>query len=85
MAKAKKNAVEEITAMLRQAKAAKKWYERVAPEHRATLTEIREAWRAGKLGDQKVPAVRHIVTYLQNNGIATIGRNGVTAWLDEPA
>ncbi|MFM8494797.1 MAG: hypothetical protein ACKOEM_04645 [Planctomycetia bacterium] len=85
MAKAKTSAVEEIAAMMRQPKAAKRWYERVAPEHRATLTEIREAWRSGKLGDQKVPAVRHIVTYLHNAGIATIGRNGVTAWLDEPA
>lgn len=83
MAKAKKSAIDEISTMMRQSRAAKRWYERVAPEHVATLHEIREGWRNGKLGTQKVPAVRHIVAYLQSNGIANIGRNGVTAWLDE--
>lgn len=58
------------------------WHERVAPEHAATLREIREAWASGRLGNKKTTAARAISKTLSDRGIARVGPQGVIAWLE---
>ena len=59
------------------------WWERVPPEHQATVDAIHEAWHAGTFGPSKRPAARVIAATLAEFGIA-IGEQGVTAWLRMP-
>lgn len=59
------------------------WYERVADEHREELAVLKAAWREGKLGSQKEPLARNISAKLRERGIATIGTQGVLAWLEK--
>ena len=59
------------------------WYERVAPEHREELAALKAAWKEGKLGSQKKPLARTIAAKLRERGIATIGTQGVLAWLEK--
>jgi hypothetical protein len=60
-----------------------RWYERVAPEHQATLAEIRRAYKAGELGPGKKPVAKGIARYLNDHGISTVGYNGVENWLEQ--
>jgi hypothetical protein len=60
-----------------------RWFDRVAPEHQATLAEIRRAYKAGELGTGKKPVARAVSKYLADHGIATVGHHGVQQWLDE--
>lgn len=57
------------------------WHERVAPEHIDELLEVRRQWRAGELGTQLRPVARLVAQELQARGIATVGIQGVQAWL----
>lgn len=75
--------VDEVAGYIQQAKAPARWHERVAAEHVETLAEIKAAWRAGKLGKSKKGAAVGVSKFLQAKGIASIGHNGVLAWLDE--
>ena len=59
------------------------WHQKVAPEHQATLAEIRRAYRAGEFGTGKKPVCRGIAKYLTDHGIATVGYHGVLNWLEE--
>lgn len=58
------------------------WHERIAPEHAATLRDIREAWASGRLGNKKITAARAISKTLTDRGIARVGPQGVIAWLE---
>ena len=80
MAKAA-NVVDEVLGNLAKPKPLA-WHERVAPEHAATLCEIREAWASGRLGTKKITAARAIAKTLNDRGIAKVGPQGVIAWLD---
>lgn len=57
------------------------WYERVAPEHRAELEELRAAWKSGELKVPRNTAARFIAAQLRERGIATVGTQGVCEWL----
>jgi hypothetical protein len=59
------------------------WWERVPPEHQATLDAIHAAWHAGTFGSSKRPAARVIAATVAEWGI-TIGEQGVTSWLRLP-
>lgn len=63
----------------------RKWWERVDAAHRDVLTAIDAAWREGRFGRKKYPAARAISAKLAELGIATVGPQGVIAWLDRPA
>lgn len=57
------------------------WHRRVTPEHMAELLEVRRQWHAGELGSQLRPLAKLISQVLQARGIATVGIQGVQAWL----
>lgn len=80
MAKAK-GLIAEIKAHIPSGKALR-WTDRIAPEHRATIAEIRRAYQAGELGSGKKPVARGIATYLNKQGISKVGYHGVLNWLE---
>jgi hypothetical protein len=80
MASKSSDIVAEIAAAVPQ-RLSLRWYQRVAPEHAATLQAIREAYIAGKFGKRKKPVFTAIAAVLNARGIATVGRNGVESWL----
>jgi hypothetical protein len=57
------------------------WWERVAPEHVAELDAFRKAWKAGEYGQQLKPVAIQVASFLNEQGIATIGSQGVMTWL----
>jgi hypothetical protein len=57
------------------------WYHRVLPKHVATLDELLQAWKSGRLGTHKITASRAISRILAARGIADVGPQGVLAWL----
>lgn len=59
------------------------WEYRVAEEHRQTLDEIKRGYLAGRFGKSKTAACEAIANWLNANGIATIGRQGVQTWLEK--
>jgi hypothetical protein len=59
-----------------------RWYERVAPEHRAELAALKAAWLAGELGTRKKTLARTISARLRDRGISDVGEQGVISWLD---
>ena len=63
----------------------RKWWERADAIHADVLTAIDVAWREGRFGRKKYPAARAISAKLAELGIATVGPQGVIAWLDRPA
>ncbi len=71
---------ESLPALLRSPLA---WHERVAPEHLPELAELKAAWKAGELHASKIATARIISAKLQERGIATIGPQGVLAWLEK--
>lgn len=82
MAKAKTSLLSEIKANIPSSKALR-WCDRVAPEHQATLAEIRRAYTAGELGPGKKPVCKAISKYLADHGISTVGYHGVLHWLED--
>jgi hypothetical protein len=82
MAKAKAGLLDEIRSNIPSGKALR-WHDRVAPEHQATLAEIRRAYKAGELGTGKKPVAKGISAYLGKHGIASVGHHGVLQWLEE--
>lgn len=80
---AKKSAVDEIASSIPE-KRRLSWEFRVAGEHVGTLEDIKAAYNSGKFGRHKEPAANAISDYLQKNGIAQIGPQGVLAWLEKP-
>ena len=57
------------------------WYRRVPQEHAADLLELKRAWLAGELGTNLNAVAVQTARWLNENGISTIGRQGVIAWL----
>ena len=57
------------------------WEHRVAPEHAETLRQIKAAYRAGEFGTKQKPAAVAISEFLNREGIATVGFQGVKEWL----
>lgn len=57
------------------------WYRKVGQEHAATLAELLEAWKSGRLGKHRMTAARAISKILRDRGIADVGRQGVDQWL----
>jgi hypothetical protein len=57
------------------------WHERVAPEHKAELEELRAAWKSGELKVPRNTAARFIAAQLHERGISTVGTQGVNEWL----
>lgn len=60
------------------------WHERLPADARAEVDEVKRAWLAGKLGAQMRPVALLVAKYLADNGICTIGEQGVIAWLKKP-
>jgi hypothetical protein len=59
------------------------WYERVAPEHREELASVKSAWLAGEIKLPKKTFATVLSEKLAARGIATIGHQGVIAWLEK--
>lgn len=57
------------------------WEEKIKPEHRAAVEEIRAAWLAGKFGPAIHTASRSIAKVLNESGISSIKEHGVRRWL----
>lgn len=79
----KLSAVDEIASSVQQRQSVA-WENRVSAEHCGTLSEIKDAYKAGKFGQAKITAARAISEYLNRNGIAAVGPQGVRAWLSKP-
>jgi hypothetical protein len=76
--------VAEIAAKVpRDTHGSKPWWERVPPEHRATVDAIHAGWHAGTFGAKKRPAARVIAEALAEFGVK-IGEQGVITWLKLP-
>lgn len=58
-----------------------RWESQVPPEHHKTLEEIKQAWIAGEFGERLAPASKGIAKFLREEGIASIGHDGVARWL----
>jgi len=58
------------------------WYHRVSPKHAATLAELLQAWKSGRLGTHKITAARAIAKILASRGISDVGPQGVLKWLE---
>jgi len=57
------------------------WYRRVPEQHLAELLELKRSWLAGELGTNLNAVAVQTAHWLNENGISTIGRQGVIAWL----
>ena len=62
-------------------KRAVSWEDKVKPEHRDELAEIRAAWLEGKFGQAVYPAARAISKTLNEAGISDVRHSGVIRWL----
>jgi diaminopimelate decarboxylase len=80
MGKTSTDAVAEIAARLPRKKP-QSWEHRVDPQHKATLDQIKAAYRAGRFGSKQKPAAVTISAWLRDQGIATVGFQGVLEWL----
>lgn len=60
-----------------------RWYSRVSPEHAEVLKQIEAAFLAGEFGTKKKPAFVAISKYLNEQGITTVGHQGVREWLEK--
>lgn len=76
-----KGLIDEIKSHI-PSRSAKRWTDRVAPDHLPTLNEIKRAYHAGEFGSAKKPACDGISKYLHDHGIATVGFQGVLTWLE---
>lgn len=57
------------------------WYRRLPEKHLAEVLELKKAYKAGKLSFPLRTLARAISKSLRERGIATIGEQGVQAWL----
>ena len=57
------------------------WEQKVKPEHKSALAEIRAAWLEGKFGHAIYPASRAIAKTLNESGISDVRQSGVIRWL----
>lgn len=80
MARKPNDAVDQIAALVPQP-LPKSWEHRVAEEHRDTLEQIKAGYLDGRFGASKIGAAKAISQWLQANGIAIIGHQGVQEWL----
>lgn len=76
-----RSVVDEIAEEIANRRPPLRWFERVAPEHVATLAEIREGWLAGRFGTKRRPAAKIISRWLNEHDIAQVGEQGVEEWL----
>ncbi len=74
------DAVAEIVARLPVEKP-KSWEHRVDPKHHGTLDQIKAAYHAGRFGHKKKTAAETIAAWLREQGISTVGYQGVLEWL----
>lgn len=75
--------VAKVTSVLNAHPVHRRWHDRVAPEHVATLAELKAAWKDGEFGTKRKRAARVISEILAAEGIAKIGTQGVDEWLAE--
>lgn len=59
------------------------WYQRIDADVLAELDQIRSDWHAGKIPTGAKTLARTIAIRLRQDGIATIGEQGVLAWLKQ--
>lgn len=57
------------------------WYRKLPEKHLAEVLELKAAWRAGRVSFPLRTFSRAISKSLRERGIATIGEQGVQAWL----
>jgi hypothetical protein len=79
---AKTDAVSAIKAAMPKPQSMR-WFHRVSPEHAKTLAEISAAFTAGEFGTKKKPAFVAIAKYLNDQGITTVGHQGIREWLEK--
>jgi hypothetical protein len=78
---AKASLLDKIKANIPQNGRTKRWESRVAAEHQKTLEVIRAAWLAGEFGSQIHPAAAAVAKALRDEGITSVGQEGVRRWL----
>lgn len=76
-----KNIVTQISKNLPKDNRVVSWEDKIKPEHRAVLAEIRAAWLEGKFGHAVYPAARAIAKTLNETGISPVRHSGVLRWL----
>jgi hypothetical protein len=72
----------EIAALMPPSNRSRPWWERIDQKHAATLDLIFTGWLDGRYGPSKSRAAKGISAFLHAKGIATVGQQGVTAWLN---
>lgn len=74
--------IDDIAGAIKPSLGLRPWWERTDKAHAETLAAIHDAWKAGRFGRKKYPAARAIGAKLSELGIASVGPQGVIAWLD---
>jgi len=59
----------------------KTWFDRLDASHQSELADIRRGWQAGDIKSSAVKLASHISTTLREDGISTVGIQGVLQWL----
>jgi len=59
------------------------WFEKLPADTLKELEKIRREWQSGKIGKEKYTVAKVISETLGANGIATIKRQAVVAWLEQ--
>jgi hypothetical protein len=59
------------------------WFEKLPADTLKELEKVRKDWHSGKIAKEKYTVARVISDTLEANGIATIKRQAVVAWLEQ--
>lgn len=59
------------------------WFEKIPADTLKELEKVRKDWHSGKLNTEKYTVAQVISDTLNANGIATIKRQAVVAWLEK--
>jgi len=59
------------------------WFEKIPADTLKELEKVRRDWHSGKLNTEKYTVAQVISDTLRANGIATIKRQAVVAWLQQ--
>lgn len=73
--------VEAVVRTLESTPKSRRWFDKIDPQHAATLAELKAAWEGGRLGTKRRRAARVISAMLADEKIAIIGEQEVDEWL----
>ena len=73
----------EIMSLIPPSRRALSWWQTIDKKHEAMLKVVADGYREGKYGPSKQRAAKAIAAWLQKEGIATVGKQGVLNWLNQ--